>query len=54
MKLGVDGDANENLYGEKVKPQQILTATGITIPDEAKLLIAEINKTTAKAAEQEK
>jgi SH3 domain-containing YSC84-like protein 1 len=52
MTLRVDGDANENLYGEKVTAQQILTGQGITMPDEAKPLIAAIKQATAKAAEE--
>lgn len=53
MTLRADGDANESLYGEKVRPQQILRGE-VTMPDEAKPLIAEIKKATAKAAEQDK
>jgi lipid-binding SYLF domain-containing protein len=53
MTLRVDGDANENLYGEKVRPQQILNGEGITMPDEAKPLIAALEQATAKAAKQE-
>jgi SH3 domain-containing YSC84-like protein 1 len=53
MTLRVDGDANENLYGEKVRPQQILQGQ-VTMPDEAKPLIAEIKQATTKAAEQNK
>ena len=54
MTLRVDGDANENLYGQKVSPQQILKGEGITVPNEAKPLIAAIKQATAKAAEQDK
>jgi lipid-binding SYLF domain-containing protein len=53
MTLRVDGDANQNLYGEKVSPQQILQGE-VTTPDEARPLIAELKKATARAAEQEK
>ncbi len=53
MTLRVDGDADENLYHEKVKPQQILKGEGVTMPDEAKPLIAAIKQAT-KAAEREK
>ena len=49
MTLRVDGDANKNLYGEKVRPQQILKGEGITMPEEAKPLIAAIKQATAKA-----
>jgi SH3 domain-containing YSC84-like protein 1 len=51
MTLRVDGDANENLYREKVRPEQILQGE-VTMPDEAKPLIAEIKQATTKAAEQ--
>ncbi|HTC91889.1 MAG TPA: lipid-binding SYLF domain-containing protein [Terriglobales bacterium] len=54
MTLRVDGDADENLYREKVRPQQILKGEGIAMPDEAKPLIAAIQQATAKAAELEK
>jgi lipid-binding SYLF domain-containing protein len=50
MTLRVDGDANENLYGQKVKPEQILNG-GVTMPPEAKPLIAAIKQATAKAKE---
>jgi SH3 domain-containing YSC84-like protein 1 len=53
MTLRVDGDANENLYGERVRPEQILQGE-VTMPDEAKPLIAEIKQATTKAAEQNK
>jgi SH3 domain-containing YSC84-like protein 1 len=51
MTLRVDDDANKNLYGEKVKPQQILGGE-VTMPEEAKPLIAEIKRATAKAAKE--
>jgi SH3 domain-containing YSC84-like protein 1 len=54
MTLRVDNDADENLYREKVRPQQILKGEGITMPDEAKPLIAAIKHATAKAEELEK
>ena len=54
MTLRVDGDANENLYRQKVKPQQILKGQGITMPQEAKPLIAAIRQATAKAAAEER
>ncbi len=54
MTLRVDGDANENLYGEKVSPQQILKGEGITVPDAAKPLIEAIQQASAKAAEEKK
>ena len=54
MTLRVDGDANQNLYGEKVSSEQILRGEGITMPEEAKPLIASLKQATAKAVEQEK
>ncbi len=54
MTLHVDGDADKNLYGEKVRPEQILKGEGITMPKEAKPLIAAIRQATAKAAQQKK
>ncbi len=54
MTLRVDGDADKNLYREKVRPQQILKGEGITMPDEAKPLIAAIKQATEKAAELKK
>jgi SH3 domain-containing YSC84-like protein 1 len=54
MTLRVDGDANENLYGKKVGSEQILRGQGISMPDEAKPLIAALKRATANAAEQEK
>jgi SH3 domain-containing YSC84-like protein 1 len=51
MTLRVDGDANENLYGKKVKPQEILNGQGVTMPPEAKPLIEAIQRATAKAKE---
>jgi SH3 domain-containing YSC84-like protein 1 len=54
MTLRVDGDANQNLYGEKVSSQQILQSEGITMPEEAKPLLAALRQATAKAAEQNK
>jgi lipid-binding SYLF domain-containing protein len=49
--LRVDGDANKNLYGEKVTPQQIMSGS-VPVPDVAKPLIAEITHATAKAAQE--
>ena len=53
MTLRVDGDANRNLYGRDVRAQQILKGS-VTMPDEAKPLIAAIKQATEKAAEQGK
>lgn len=54
MTLRADGDANENLYGEKVTAQQIIKGQGITSPEEARPLIEELERATAKAAEEKK
>jgi lipid-binding SYLF domain-containing protein len=54
MTLRVDGDANENLYGEKISPQQILKGGTIAIPDEAKPLIEAITQAAARATEEKK
>lgn len=54
MTLRVDGDANENLYRQKVRPQQILDGEGITMPGEAKPLIKAISDATARAAVQKR
>jgi SH3 domain-containing YSC84-like protein 1 len=46
--LRVDDDANKNLYSEKVSAEQILKGEGITMPEEAKPLIAELTTATNK------
>lgn len=51
--LRPDGDANNNLYGEKVTSEQIINSQGITMPEEAKPLVdaltaATINKTSGQ------
>jgi lipid-binding SYLF domain-containing protein len=51
MTLRVDGDANEKLYGKKVRAQEILNG-GVPMPDEAKPLIAQIKQATVKAAKE--
>lgn len=53
MTLRTDGDANRNLYGREVSARQILK-NDVTMPDEAKPLIAAIKQATEKAAEEEK
>jgi SH3 domain-containing YSC84-like protein 1 len=50
MTLRVDGDANENLYGKEVSPEQILKGEGIMMPDQAKPLIETLTQATKKAA----
>lgn len=49
--LRVDGDANKNLYGDKVTPEQIVQGQGITTPEEGKPLIEELTAATSKAAQ---
>jgi SH3 domain-containing YSC84-like protein 1 len=51
--LRVDGDANNNLYGEKVSGEQIL-AGKVPMPDEAKPLIETVTQATEKAATEKK
>jgi lipid-binding SYLF domain-containing protein len=46
----VDGDANKNLYGDKVSVDQIIQGQGITTPEEAKPLIEQLTAATSKAA----
>lgn len=48
--LRVDGDANKNLYGDKISVDQIIQGQGITTPEEAKPLINELTTATSKAA----
>jgi lipid-binding SYLF domain-containing protein len=48
--LRVDGDANKNLYGEKVTPQQIMKGE-VTMPDAGKPLIEELTKATSQSKE---
>ena len=45
--LRPDGDANKNLYGEKVTPEQIINSQGVTMPEEAKTLIDTLTAATA-------
>lgn len=49
--LRVDGDADQNLYGEKVTPQQIMKGE-VTTPEVAKPLIATITKATEQAKKE--
>jgi SH3 domain-containing YSC84-like protein 1 len=49
--LRVDGDANKNLYGEKVTPQQIMKGA-VTMPDAAKPLIETVTEATEKAKQE--
>jgi lipid-binding SYLF domain-containing protein len=49
--LRVDGDANKNLYGEKVTPQQIMKGE-VTMPEVAKPLIQTITEATEKSKQE--
>ena len=50
-RLSVDGDANKNLYGEKVTPQQIMKGA-VPTPDVAKPLIATVTQATENAKKE--
>lgn len=45
--LRPDGDANNNLYGAKVTPDQIVKGEGVTMPPEAKPLITSLTEATS-------
>lgn len=49
--LRPDGDANENLYGRKVKPQEII-AGKVQMPPEAGQLISDLQQSQSVSAEQ--
>ena len=49
--LRVDGDANKNLYGEKVTPEQIMKGE-VPVPEVAKPLIEELTKAASKSAKE--
>jgi len=48
--LRVDGDANKNLYGKEVTPEQVMKGE-VAVPDEAKPLIAIVTEATEKSKE---
>ena len=48
--LRVDGDADNNLYGEKVSPEQIMKGQ-VPMPSEAEPLVATLTTATSKATE---
>ena len=52
--LRPDGDANKNLYGEKVSAEQIINSQGVTMPEEAKPLIEVLTAATINKAPEEK
>jgi len=47
--LRPDGDANKNLYGEKVSAEQIVKGEGVTMPEEARVLIDTLTAATSKS-----
>ena len=49
--LRVDGDANKNLYGKAVTPEQVIKGE-VPVPDDAKPLIAIVTEATEKAKEK--
>lgn len=53
MTLRVDGDANKDLYGEKVTPQQILSGS-VTMPEQAKPLVEALQRANEKASAEKK
>jgi len=46
--LRPDDDANHNLYGEKVTTEAIINSQGITMPEEANLLVTSLTAATSK------
>jgi len=50
--LRPDGDANNNLYGTKVTPEQIVKSEGVTMPEQAKLLIDSLTQATSAKTSQ--
>ncbi|HLJ85409.1 MAG TPA: lipid-binding SYLF domain-containing protein [Candidatus Angelobacter sp.] len=51
--LRPDGDANHNLYGEKVNAEQIVSGQGVTSPDEAKPLLDTLTAATSTEKKQQ-
>jgi lipid-binding SYLF domain-containing protein len=52
--LRPDGDANKNLYGEKVSAEQIINSQGVTMPEEAKQLVEVLTSATINKPPEEK
>jgi lipid-binding SYLF domain-containing protein len=52
--LRPDGDANKNLYGEKVSSEQIINSQGVTMPPEAQTLIDALTAATINKPAEEK
>ena len=48
--LRPDDDANHNLYGEKVTTEAIINSQGVTMPEEAKLLVDSLTTATSNKA----
>jgi lipid-binding SYLF domain-containing protein len=44
--LRPDDDANHNLYGEKANAEAIINSQGVTMPEEAKLLVSSLTAAT--------
>jgi lipid-binding SYLF domain-containing protein len=51
--LRPDSDANKNLYGQEVKPQEII-AGKVPMPPEANQLIADLQKSQSPSAQEQK
>ena len=49
--LRPDGDANENLYGQKVTPEEII-AGKVPMPPEAQQLISDLQKSQSASTQQ--
>jgi lipid-binding SYLF domain-containing protein len=47
--LRPDDDANHNLYGEKVTTEAIINSQGVTMPEEANLLVTSLTAATTKS-----
>jgi lipid-binding SYLF domain-containing protein len=52
--LRPDGDANKNLYGEKVSAEQIVSGQGVTTPPEAQQLIDTLTAATINKPPEQK
>jgi len=48
--LRPDEDADHNLYGTKVTPEEIINSQGVTMPPEAKVLVDSLTAATANKA----
>jgi SH3 domain-containing YSC84-like protein 1 len=52
--LRPDGDADKNLYGEKVSAEQIVNSQGVTMPEDAKQLVDVLTAATINKPPEEK